>query len=307
MNIKKILIIELRPGIGDLCMFLPRFHEIFERYPNSEVTLLTKFRTKAHQLLKYDKKIHNIEFIDDEKTQAKKDINFLYRFYKINRFDLVFSYQYGPKYLKYIFLAKWFNSKVYFYGIFKKNEPMMKRAILSNETWLNIKIKQKISKIFVPNQNKDKKKQIVIGLGASGDNKRWDVKNYISLIQSLKKYNYHFILAGGPSDSLIINQIISYFDDLNFISLEKNNLEQSLEIIKNSSIHIGNDSGFMHICAGLGMKSLCLYGDTPSVDSIYNENIIPIIPEGYYEVNHGDNAMHLIPLEKVLTIIKKFI
>ena len=25
---KKILIIELRPGIGDLCMFLPRFHEI---------------------------------------------------------------------------------------------------------------------------------------------------------------------------------------------------------------------------------------------------------------------------------------
>ena len=63
----------------------------------------------------------------------------------------------------------------------------------------------------------------------------------------------------------------------------------------------------MHICAGLGMKSLCLYGDTPSEDSIYNENIIPIIPEGYSEINHGDNAMHLITLEKVLTIIKKFI
>ena len=29
---KKILIIELRPGIGDLCMFIPRFHEIKKKF-----------------------------------------------------------------------------------------------------------------------------------------------------------------------------------------------------------------------------------------------------------------------------------
>ena len=286
-------------------MFLPRFHEIFDKYPNTEITLLTKSRTKAKQLLKFDEKIHNIVFIDDTETQSKKNFKFLYNFYKINKFNLVFSYQYGPKYLKYIFLAKWFNSKVFFYGIFKRNEPMMKRAILSNQSWLNIKVKERTCKIYIPNQAINKKKQIVIGLGASGDNKRWNIQNYISLIQYFKKYEYQFILAGGTSDSSIINQIIDFFYDLNFTSLENSNLEQSIEIIKDASIHIGNDSGFMHICAGLGMKSFCLYGDTPSEDSIYNKNIVPIMPKGYSEVRHGDNAMHLITVENALTIIKK--
>lgn len=286
-------------------MFLPRFHEIFDKYPNTEITLLTKSRTKAKQLLKFDEKIHNIVFIDDTETQSKKNFKYLYNFYKTNKFNLVFSYQYGPKYLKYIFLAKWFNSKVFFYGIFKRNEPMMKRAILSNQSWLNIKVKERTCKIYIPNQAINKKKQIVIGLGASGDNKRWNIQNYISLIQYFKKYEYQFILAGGPSDSSIINQIIDFFYDLNFTSLENSNLEQSIEIIKDASIHIGNDSGFMHICAGLGMKSFCLYGDTPSEDSIYNKNIVPIMPKGYSEVRHGDNAMHLITVENALTIIKK--
>lgn len=286
-------------------MFLPRFHEIFDKYPNTEITLLTKSRTKAKQLLKFDEKIHNIVFIDDTETQSKKNFKYLYNFYKTNKFNLVFSYQYGPKYLKYIFLAKWFNSKVFFYGIFKRNEPMMKRAILSNQSWLNIKVKERTCKICIPNQAINKKKQIVIGLGASGDNKRWNIQNYISLIQYFKKYEYQFILAGGPSDSSIINQIIDFFYDLNFTSLENSNLEQSIEIIKDASIHIGNDSGFMHICAGLGMKSFCLYGDTPSEDSIYNKNIVPIMPKGYSEVRHGDNAMHLITVENALTIIKK--
>ena len=298
---KKILIIELRPGIGDLCMFLPRFHEIKEKFQNSHITLLTKSRTKAKEILKYDQNIDQIEFID--KNGKKKNFIFLVSLFKKDRFDLVFSYQYGPRYMKYVLLSKVFGSKVFYYGIFKKKESMMLRAIKSNENWLNIKIIERSAKIFLKNQNQNKKNQIVIGLGASGDNKRWPLEYFCQLIEYFKKMKFDFILAGGPGELKLINHIKKYHVDINFISLENYNLEVSLDIIKDAKYHFGNDSGFMHICAAIGMTSFCFYGDTPSEDSVYNNKIVPIIPDGFKKVTHGSNAMSLIAVENV---IKKF-
>ena len=300
---KKILIIELRPGIGDLCMFLPRFHEIKKKFQNSHITLLTKSRTKAKEILKYDQQIDQIEFID--KNGKKKDFIFLISLFKKNRFDFVFSYQYGPKYMKYVLLSKIFGSKIFYYGIFKKKESMMLRAIKSNENWLNIKIIERSAKIFLKNQSQNKKNQIVIGLGASGDNKRWPLEYFCQLIEYFKKMKFDFLLAGGPGEIELINHIKEYHSDINFLSLENLNLESSLEVIKDAKYHFGNDSGFMHICAAIGMTSYCFYGDTPSEDSVYNHKIIPVIPSGFQKVTHGSNAMSLIAVENVIKKFKK--
>ena len=300
---KKILIIELRPGIGDLCMFLPRFHEIKQKFQNSHITLLTKTRTKAKEILKFDKSIDRIEFIDT--GVKKKNIFFLFSLLKKGKFDLVFSYQYGPKYLKYIFLSKIFGSKVFYYGIFKRKESMMMRAIKSNEVWLDIKINDRSAKIFIKNQSQIKKNQIIIGLGASGDNKRWPIDYFNLLIDYLKNKNFEFILAGGPGEIKIIDYIKKYHSGIKFISLEKLSLEESLEIIKDAKFHFGNDSGFMHICAALGMTSYCFYGDTPSEDSFYNDKIIPIIPDNFERVYHGSRAMNLISVTKVIKTFEK--
>ena len=300
---KKILIIELRPGIGDLCMFLPRFHEIKQKFQNSHITLLTKTRTKAKEILKFDKSIDHIEFIDT--GVKKKNIFYLFSLFKKSKFDLVFSYQYGPKYLKYIFLSKIFGSKVFYYGIFKRKESMMMRAIKSNEVWLDIKINDRSAKIFIKNQSQIKKNQIIIGLGASGDNKRWPIDYFNLLIDYLKNKNFEFILAGGPGEIKIIDYIKKYHSGIKFISLEKLSLEESLEIIKDAKFHFGNDSGFMHICAALGMTSYCFYGDTPSEDSFYNDKIIPIIPDNFERVYHGSRAMNLISVTKVIKTFEK--
>tara|TARA_B100000963_G_scaffold73926_1_gene62007 strand:- start:166 stop:1077 length:912 start_codon:yes stop_codon:yes gene_type:complete len=301
---KKILIIELRPGIGDLCMFLPRFHEIKQKFQNSHITLLTKTRTKAKEILKFDKNIDRIEFIDT--GVKKKNIFFLFSLFKKGKFDLVFSYQYGPKYLKYIFLSKIFGSKVFYYGIFKRKESMMKRAIKSNEVWLGIKINNRSAKIFIKNQSQIKKNQIIIGLGASGDNKRWPTDYFNLLIDHFKNKNFEFILAGGPGEIKIIDHIKKYHSGIKFISLEKLSLEESLEIIKDAKFHFGNDSGFMHICAALGMTSYCFYGDTPSEDSFYNDKIIPVIPDNFERVYHGSRAMNLISVTKVIKTFEKY-
>ena len=294
----KILIIQLRPGIGDLCMFLPRIHEIAKKYSGSSVTLMTKSRSKASEILRYDPYIKEIFYIDEK--NIKKKFKVLFLFFKKNKFNLVFSYQYGPKYLKYIFLAKLFKAKTFYYGVFKKNENMMNKAILSNELWLNIKIDERKSFIHLPKYNKTRSNQVIVGIGASGDNKRWSTKNFTGLVKFLLEMNFEIIISGGPNETHIINEIKKYNNnDLKIISIEKYNIHDSIQIIKNAKYHIGNDSGFMHISACLGMKTFCLYGDTPSEDSAYNELIIPILPEGYERITHGSNLMDKISLENV--------
>lgn len=301
---KKILIIQLRPGLGDFCMFLPRCHEIALNNPNYDITVLTKKNTKADQILFHDHLIKNVAFIDDNKRKMKlKD---LFLFLKKNNFHKVYSYQYGPKYLKYIILSRLAGIKeIYFYGVLKKKEDMVMKSIKSNEKWLGINITNFEGKIITPSIKPDHKK-IIVGLGASGDNKRWPNNYFIELINKLNKRNeYYFILAGGVLEKKYIDEITSISSAKNFISLEKLNILESIEIIKNSDFFVGNDTGFMHVSACLNIKSFCLYGDTPSKDSIYNKNILPILPPRMSETYHDDLAMHKIKPEYVYNIIKE--
>lgn len=305
----KILIIQLRPGLGDLCMFLPRCHEIAQKYPNFEITLLTKENTKAKEVLKHDPYINKIEFIDQNKL--KKNIRFLFNLFSKNKFSKVFSYQYGPKYLKYIFLSKITGvNEIFFYGIFKKKEDMILKSINANQQWLNIKVTNFQPKIYLNTDNQKKKKNsIVIGLGASGDNKRWPIEYFITLIDKLTSIGINeYILAAGKSELKYIEKIKNTFSSnkkIAFISLENLDVYDSINLIRNSFIFIGNDTGFMHVSACLGLKTFCLYGDTPSSDAIYNQNIYPILPPGMNFTYHGDMAMNKILPEFVYSIVKK--
>lgn len=302
---KKILIIQLRPGLGDLCMFLPRCHEIAEMNKGYKIYLLTKQNTKAEQVLKYDPFISEIIFIDENKK--KRSLLSLYRLFKNEKFSKVYSYQYGPKYLKYLFFSKITGVEDYFYyGIFKKKEDMIQRSIIANEKWLNIKIKNFSGKIFYPPPKEIYSNSVVIGIGASGDNKRWPLENFIEIIQELKKLRFEkFILAGGKGERHISEKIISQLAFINFINMEDFNVEQCIEEISKCEIFLGNDTGFMHVSACLGLRTYCLYGDTPSNDSMYNSNIFPILPPGMDEVYHDDLAMDKITTERVIEIIKK--
>ena len=48
---KHILIIQTRPGIGDLCIFLSSMHQIAKKHPNSKITLITKKTTIYNEII----------------------------------------------------------------------------------------------------------------------------------------------------------------------------------------------------------------------------------------------------------------
>ena len=84
-------------------------------------------------------------------------------------------------------------------------------------------------------------------------------------------------------------------------------IEEIMPIINSSKLYIGNDTGFMHLSAGLNVPAIGLFGDTPLSYANYNKNILPIIPENFKTIGHNSMAMNKITVDQVFNEVKKFI
>jgi heptosyltransferase-2 len=306
----KGLIIQTRPGIGDLCLFLPYIHQIKEHNKNFEFSLLTKKRTAAKQILKHDHSVSKIIYLEDEILGLvdSKIYNFLklIKYIKNNNYSKIYIMHFS---LFWFLIAKLSNiQNIYKYGILKRNVDIYLNALEQNKKWLNDKNLSSETKIIYPSSSANKN-QVIIGIGSSGPTKRWSTDNYISLINKINNKEMKFYLAGGNNEieNKISNEIKIKLQNNKIESLCLKNIEEIMPIISESKLYIGNDTGFMHLSAGLGIPSIGLFGDTPLSYANYSENIFPIIPDNFKTVGHGSNAMNQITVDQVLKKVKNFI
>jgi heptosyltransferase-2 len=307
----KGLIIQTRPGVGDLCMFLPYIQQIKEHNKDFAFTLVTKKRTAAKQILKYDQLINQIVYLEDETiaTTKSKINNFfkLLNFIKKNNFSKIYIMHFS---IFWFLLAKISGIKnIYKYGILKKNVDIYLNALEQNKRWLQDPNLSSQTKIAYPQNNSKNNNQIIIGIGSSGPTKKWPTENYIELIKKINDKNIKFYLAGGNNEieNQIANKIINEIKENRIESLCSLSIEEIMPIINSSKLYIGNDTGFMHLSAGLNIPAIGLFGDTPLSYAKYNKNILPIIPENFKTVGHGSMAMNQITISQVLNEVKKFI
>jgi heptosyltransferase II len=307
----KGLIIQTRPGVGDLCMFLPYIQQIKEHNKDFAFTLVTKKRTAAKQILKYDQSINQIVYLEDETiaTTKSKINNFfkLLNFIKKNNFSKIYIMHFS---IFWFLLAKISGIKnIYKYGILKKNVDIYLNALEQNKRWLQDPNLSSQTKIVYPQNNSKNNNQIIIGIGSSGPTKKWPTENYIELIKKINDKNIKFYLAGGNNEieNQIANKIINEIKENRIESLCSLSIEEIMPIINSSKLYVGNDTGFMHLSAGLNIPAIGLFGDTPLSYAKYNKNILPIIPENFKTVGHGSMAMNQITIGQVLNEVKKFI
>jgi heptosyltransferase II len=307
----KGLIIQTRPGVGDLCMFLPYIQQIKEHNKDFAFTLVTKKRTAAKQILKYDQSINRIVYLEDETiaTTKSKINNFfkLLNFIKKNNFSKIYIMHFS---IFWFLLAKISGIKnIYKYGILKKNVDIYLNALEQNKRWLQDPNLSSQTKIVYPQNNRKNNNQIIIGIGSSGPTKKWPTENYIELIKKINDKNIKFYLAGGNNEieNQIANKIINEIKENRIESLCSLSIEEIMPIINSSKLYVGNDTGFMHLSAGLNIPAIGLFGDTPLSYAKYNKNILPIIPENFKTVGHGSMAMNQITIGQVLNEVKKFI
>lgn len=298
----RIAIVQTRPGIGDMCLFLPFIHIISKIY-SKKIFLFTKSRSKSKDLLKYDPHIKKIIYIDED----FKNKNFFDRVSLLKNFSFekVFIFSYGFKYPFLFKLSK--TKKIFYYGLFKKNNSIFQDAknfLERTQKNRNFEIK---CKLFLKNKNITKSDTCVIGIGGSGPTKKWPINNYQNLILELKKKGINkFIIAGGENEKEDFKKLSDSLNGVELISLCEKSLEDSIQEISKAKMYVGNDTGFMHISGLCGLKTFGLFGDTPTNYATYNPIIKTIIPDGYKKVGHNSKAIDKISVEKVISEISLY-
>ena len=216
----KVLVIQQRPGIGDLVIFLAFIKKIASKF-NSPVSILVKANSKAGEILKNDKDIDQIIYLD--RNANKKGSHDGLGFFRLvgeirkHRFDKVFIFNSS---LRYYLLAKFAGIKeIHQYPLGRKKDNVINSAKELTEKVLGKEISTQ--PIIDVDQNQvdiakaqynisTEHKNIVLGISASGEDKRWFIDGFISTCEKLNKLKpCKFYLAAGKNDKHLIDKVIN--------------------------------------------------------------------------------------------------
>ena len=308
----KVLVIQPKIGMGDMVIYLPYIHAISKKY-NAPVSLLVKDNSRASDLLIDDDQINEIITLErtNTNTGTHDGISGFFNLAKKLRekkFDKVFIFSSSFRYFMISKLAG--IKKISQYPLFRKKDNIVTSAKIFTEHELGLIIstkpilqlnKEKIEK----SRNKFAKelKHICLGISASGPTKRWSIKNYIKLCEKINEHTpSKFYIAAGEKDKELIGEIFkSNIKDM-CTSFRDLKIRETLPIIKNCDLYIGNDTGWLHISSALNIKCLALFMDSPvQAYGKYSENIEIIVPEGETEetTTHDTLGAEKISFDKV--------
>ena len=308
----KVLVIQPKIGMGDMVIYLPYIHAISKKY-QTPVSILVKENSRANQLLAEDRHIDEIILLDRSKNNSGSHDGLsgfikLSKEIKLKNFDKVFIFNSS---LRYLLISKLAGIKnISQYPLFRKKDNIVVSAkiftehelgsIVSTQPELKInqesfnKVNQSFSKEF---------KHICLGISASGPTKRWNIENFITLCKKVnEKIPSKFYLAAGNNDKDLIDKFFNSEISKNCTSFQDLKIKETMPIIKNCDLYIGNDTGWLHISSALGIKCLALFMDSPvEAYGKYSKNINIIVPEGETEetTTHDTLGADKISFEKV--------
>ena len=308
----KVLVIQPKIGMGDMVIYLPYIHAISRKY-QTPVSILVKENSRAHQLLAEDRHINEIILLDRSKNNSGSHDGLsgfikLSKEIKLKNFDKVFIFNSS---LRYLLISKLAGiKKISQYPLFRKKDNIVTSAKIFTEYELgSIVSTQPELKINQESFNKVNKsfskefKHICIGISASGPTKRWDIENFIALCKKInEKIPSKFYLAAGNNDKDLIDKFLNSEISKNCTSFQDLKIKETMPIIKNCDLYIGNDTGWLHISSALGIKCLALFMDSPvQAYGKYSKNINIIVPEGETEetTTHDTLGADKISFEKV--------
>ena len=310
----KVLVVQQRYGIGDMLIFLPYLKALSEKN-NVKISLLAKKTSRSSELFKSENFLDEIIDLDSTNDGISGFFN-LSKEIKKRKFDKIYIFNGSLRYkliaifagIKSIYQYPLFTSKDIIFQTAKVfTEPLVGK-ILSTEPNLLLK-EEDVREAKSTYRINEKTKNIVLGVSASGPTKRWDIENYIKLATQLGQHKEcKFFIAVGKDDLEIIDKIKKSNINTICMTMEKLSISNILPIIKNCNLYIGNDTGFMHMSAALGVKSIGIFMDSPAYAySGYSKNIIPIVPEGETVESVTHDTLGRVSLDEVFSAAKKFL
>ena len=299
----KLLLVQVRSGIGDMILAgLPYIHALSKKF-NTKLDLLAKESSKASDLFSEDEHIDEIITLDKEKDGIGGIFKLSNELKKRN-FDKIFIFNSS---LRYNLIARLAGIKsIYQYPLFRSKDNVVHSAKIFTESITNGIVSTEPNLIIKKvDKNIDKNfKHICLGMSASGPTKRWNINNYIRLAEEMaKKTKCKFYIAGGEKDLDLINKFKNSDVGKNCVSFEKLSIKETLPIIKNCDLYIGNDTGWAHIAVALKVRALTLFMDSPVMAyGRYSSRMITVEPEGEKDsTTHDTLGKDKISYDELLT------
>ena len=319
----KILIVQNRKGIGDLIIFLPFIEALAKKF-STKVYLLVKENSKALEIIGNNKYVKEIIILDRDNKKNNGIHDGIYGTYRLikhlktYKFDKIFIFNSS---LRFNLIAKLSSIKnIHQYPLFlKKNQNITKTAQKFLKTELGIYVesdpqifinKEHVENIKINYKILAHEKNILLGIGGSGETKRIPASTYLQFMDYCsKKYECRFFLATGKNndEQKILSEIFNSKFKSKCLKLDELELNETLPFIKNCNISICNDSSFSHLSAALGIKTITLMADTPLIYGSYSSKMFPIIPDGENTVTHNTLGKDKINPQKIFNKVIEII
>lgn len=255
---KQILLFAPYKGIGDLIFHIPLLRYLNKKY-RSKISIITSITSKANLILKDEKYINQIHLIDINRGNFfAKVINTIQRINKIIP-DLTILTSGNSRFKIALFFSK-SKKKIYFPRYFDQDLSIF----LINQFKKKLFIKKLNKNYNLELDLKKKNKQIIfINIDSSDNHNNWQINKFITLINYLTlNKSLSIFINFSPKNKDNFKDIFKKYHKKNKIYFTyKYNFNKLIDIIANSLIVIGNESGPNCLAAALNI---------PNIISIYN-------------------------------------
>ena len=152
---------------------------------------------------------------------------------------------------------------------------------------------------------------VILHPGSGGMHKCWHLDNYLTVAQNLRSKGFEVVFLLGPAELERFDN--AKIEDINRVAacLVDLSLTEVLGLLSCTDIFIGNDSGITHLSAGLGIRTVVVFGHTnpslyrpigPTVNVIVSEDPnfakepSPILQQELFEVLDSITINHFVIL-----------
>ena len=278
----KIAVVYSHHKLGDLIWQLPYLKSISKNF-NLPITLITRPKTQAKDILKDNDYIHEVFYCEfRKKFWYFFEIFNLYRFFKKERFSHIFILD---KISRPAIAAKLATIKnIIGPGIKNQKKWLTNKNFLTNEDYQNLDYSDQSKKMLEINNYKvfetipsliikretliniepkidDSLRDIVtFGVDSFELFKMWFEENFAELANKLIDANLakKIYLIASPQNQHVVKKIINLSGKNNFFDCSTLNLLQVIKVIKYSNFFVGNNSGPLNLASALGVKTFGL-------------------------------------------------
>ncbi len=332
----KTAVISIYPGIGDIVWHLPFLRAIANNSYKKKIYLFTRKTTLAKEILKYDKNISKVFYLND----SRQFFNTVYYFPKIVSFlkkmdfKTIWIFHRSPRYAIAARLAKIKN--IYGFGLGaqriwlttkkniginskKKNNIFKAKKLLdihniNSESNFKLKIPEPVIKKNLSKFKNLIKPWITIGFSCNKTAflknnlpysfyRTWRPEYFSKLIDLIinKNKKKTIFLIGAKNEKNLAKKIVSKCKIKKNIIISCKPIIVNLSILSKTKCFIGNDSGPLNLAGAMGINSFGLFGASPPLKNVNNINAI--VPPGG-PVDPHKFGFNPISLEEGMDLIK---